>query len=255
MKRRFLILSLSLIIFFFFGRGTLCAEVKIGTAEGLIELSKNVSSGSLYKGTTVLLDADIDFSGSFSEQFGPIGYYNLYNDYKYLQGTFDGQGYTINGLAMNSSSEYVGLFGYSKGSTIRNVVLDSSCSVVSSYRGSNNVYIGGIIGEFYASRGPCLIENTVNMASVSFTGSTSSNLYLGGIVGEPSGTVKNCANYGSVTYSGKSICYAYIGGIAGYFTGNSSNIFIYIQNCLNHGTVTQWNYKKCPGHWRDFRIC
>ena len=222
------------------------AEHHISTAEDLIDFSKIVSSGTNCKGTTVFLDADIDFSGGLSEQFEPIG-----KGYDF-QGTFDGQGYTISNLAISSSSRYVGLFGLSRRTTIKSVVLDSSCSVVSSYSGSSSAYIGGIVGECDG----CLIENDVNMASVSFTGSSACTyLYLGGIVGEPSGTVKNCANYGSVTYSGKSICYAYIGGIAGYFTGNSSNIFIYIQNCLNHGTITQWNYKKCPGHWRDFRIC
>ena len=76
----------------------------------------------------MFLDADIDFSGGLSEQFEPIGTSNSNS----FQGTFDGQGHTISNLAMKSSSQYVGLFGRSKGA-IRNVVLDSSCSVVSSY--------------------------------------------------------------------------------------------------------------------------
>ena len=144
MKRRPLILSISLIIiFFFFGRGTLCAEVKIDSAEGLIELSNAVDSGNDYSGTTVFLYSDIDFSGGLSEQFEPIGYGS-----NYFQGTFDGQGHIINNIAVSSSSQYVGLFGYSNGgTTIRNIVLDSSCSAVSSYSDSSEVYIGRIIGE------------------------------------------------------------------------------------------------------------
>ena len=140
----------------------------------------------------------------------------------------------------SSSSQYVGLFGYSKDATIRNVVLDSSCSVVSSYSGSNFyivAYVGGITGGCY----DCEVENTVNMASVSFTESTGNNLYLGGIAGYLSAwskdvIVRNCANYGSVTHLG-TISYARIGGIAGESSGGSSSNKVFIQNCLNYGTI------------------
>ena len=152
-------------------------ELHIRDASDLIEFSKNVSLGTNYKGTTVFLDADIDFSGGLSEQFEPIG---MNSNSNYFQGTFNGQGHTINNLEIkSSSSQYVGLFGYSSGGTIKNVVLDSSCSVVSSCSDSSEAYVGGIVG--YCSY--CTIESTVNMASVSFTGNTSnSNLYLGGIM-------------------------------------------------------------------------
>ena len=212
-----------------FGEG----EFLIKNAYDLIQFSRNVSNRISYSGTTVFLDADIDFSGSLSEQFESIG-----KSYSYsFQGAFDGQGYTISNLAINSSFEYVGLFGYSSGATIRNAVLDSSCSVVSSYSGSDVVEVGGIIGECYR----CTVENNVNMASVAFTGNIKNyNLYFGGIVGYLYGpnkdtTVRNCANYGSVKQSGKASS-AYIGGIAGYSYGYSPNK-VFIQNCLNYGTI------------------
>ena len=47
-------------------------ECHIKNATGLIEFSKNVSSGTNYKGTTVFLGADINFSGGLSEQFEPL---------------------------------------------------------------------------------------------------------------------------------------------------------------------------------------
>ena len=211
-------------------------EHHIISASGLKQFSKDVNNGTTYYETTVFLDADIDFSGGLSEQFEPIGYWKSSSDNKPFQGTFDGQGHTISNLAINSSSQLAGLFGYSKGATIRNVVLDSSCSVVSSFSGSIIAYIGGIIG--YCSG--CTIENTVNMASVAFTGSTSSYLYIGGIAGDLYSSykdvnVRNCANYGSVTHSG-TIDYANIGGIVGGSGGSSSNK-VFIQNCLNYGTI------------------
>ena len=113
---------------------TLGAEIKISNVQGLIELSENVNSGTNYSGTTVLLDSDLDFSGGYSEQFSVIGY----NSNNYFNGVFDGQGHTISNLRVNSSSlEYIGLFGYSQGATIQNVVIDGSCSFMNSYSSSN----------------------------------------------------------------------------------------------------------------------
>ena len=104
------------------------ADFRISSASGFIGFSKAVNSGTSYKGTTVFLDNDIDFSGDgLSEQFEPIG-----KNSKYFQGTFDGQGYTISGLIINSSSKYVGLFEHARGVSIKNVVLGSSCGVNSS---------------------------------------------------------------------------------------------------------------------------
>ena len=124
------------VLFLLLGQGALSRNntYHITTANDLIQLSKNVSSGMGFEGTTVFLDADIDFSGGLSEQFEPIGINS-----NSLRGTFDGQGYTVNNFAMNSSLKHVGLFGYSSGAMIKNVVLGSSCTVVSSYSGTDLV--------------------------------------------------------------------------------------------------------------------
>ena len=220
--------------FAFLAGGAIGGELRIRSVDDFIQFRDNVDSGTNYYGTTVFLDSDIDFAG---KTFEPIGNYS-----NYFNGTFDGQGHVISNLAMTSSSIYVGLFGYSWGLTIRNVILDSSCSITSSY-GSGSVYIGGIIGHCDARNGPCTIENSANMGSVTFSGYVSSSYYLhlGGIAGYLSfydfdSTVKNCANYGDVTHSGKSkdSC---IGGIVGWSSNSSSNR-VYIYNSLNHGTIT-----------------
>ena len=188
---------------FTLGSGT---TIQISDVQRLIDLAANVSRGTSYSETTVFLDSDLDFTGKDLE---PIGS----STSKYFRGVFDGQGHVISSLSMISSSQLVGLFGYSRGLTIKNVILDSSCSIT-----STGGYVGGIIGECYASNGPCTIENSVNMGSVTFSGSigSSSSLYLGGVVGylSFSSTVKNCANYGDVTHSGTSYN-SNIGGIAG----------------------------------------
>ena len=148
---------------------------------------------------------------------------------------------------MTSSLRRVGLFGYSGGLTIKNVILDSSCSITNSFVGSFYAYIGGIIGYCYPNDGPCTIENSVNMGSVTFSGNVSGHfLYLGGIAGylyssyDHNSTMKNCANYGDVKHSGESY-YPYIGGVVGESEGYStttSSKRVYIYNSLNHGTIT-----------------
>ena len=126
------------LIFIFLVRAS-CESLLINTAEELIELSEIVNSGAArYFGTTVFLGADIDFSGNISGRFKPIG-----KDCYDFQGMFDGQGHTVSNLEVCSSSlNQVGLFGHSSGVIIRNVILDSSCSVVSSYNGSDWAYVG-----------------------------------------------------------------------------------------------------------------
>ena len=226
--------------FLFFCASTVSGyTVTISSASGLTQFSNNVNSGSTYYGTTVLLDADVDLSGYF---FYPIGKTTSY----YFRGTFDGQGYTISNLRISSSYQFMGLFGYTRGSTTRNVVLDSSCYVSSSYSSSNDHgYVGGVVSWCYSYSNPCLIENCVNMASVYYSGYTYSSsrsgyLYIGGIVGLLSYSnyylsVNNCANYASTTSSGRSE-YTYVGGIVGYCSGSS--YYCYVQNCLNYGSIS-----------------
>ena len=209
------------------------AEVRIKTVNEFANFKNNVNKGTTYEGTTVFLDSDIDFTGKI---FEPIGK----DWYNYFLGVFDGQGHVISNLKMSTSSQYVGLFGYSGGLTIKNVILDSSCSITSSYS-SDSAHVGGIIGYCYTSNGPCTFENNVNIGSVTFSGNIRYSLWLGGIAGDLDSddydsTVKNCANYGDVTYAGTSY-YSYIGGIVGESYGYSSDR-VYIYNCINYGTIS-----------------
>ena len=114
-------------------------ELRINSANDLIDFSSNANNGANYSGTTVYLDSDIVFDSSLSQDFEPIGS----NETNYFQGTFDGQGHTISGLALNSSFEYTGFFGYTNGAAINNVVMDESCAFTSLSSFSSS-YIGSI---------------------------------------------------------------------------------------------------------------
>ena len=227
---------------------TLHAQLILGTvkiiynASELVDFSKDVNSGERYTGTTVLLDADINFTEELSQTFEPIGK-DISN---YFVGTFDGQGHTISNLKLESTSEGIGLFGYSFGSTIRNTVIDETCLISNSYSNSKlSVYIAGVMGYCFSQKEACNVENNVNVASVTFNGKNKDiTLRLGGIAGYiftgPYGAwISNCANYGPITCSSE-VQTLYIGGIVGESsTGYSTtkNTVIHINNVLNYGAI------------------
>ena len=160
----------------------------------------------------------------------------------YFQGVFDGQGHTISGLSITSTSEYACLFGYSTGMSVKNVVLDESCSIVGSFSSSEGyTYVAGFVGHCTATTESCNIENNVNLGSVTFDG-VNENLNLGGIASQLSSsasytsTVRNCVNYGPLTHSGTNNFVSNIGGIVGAF--DETEYSKYVQNCANYGTIT-----------------
>ena len=207
-------------------------ERRIKTPADFISFANDVANGSNYKGSTVLLDSDI----TFSESISPIG--NLMPGF-HFQGTFDGQGHTISNLTVVSSSpQYVGLFGYSDALAFMNVVLDSTCSVTSSYPYAY-AHAGGIIGRVYATLAYFKFENIVSMGSVLYAGNSTKIAYVGGLIGGLSSGraysyVKNCANYGPVTSSGPGGV-VYVGGIFGFTESYFKKV---VQNCFNYGTIT-----------------
>ena len=218
-----------------------CNAHNVNSGANLGDFRNEVNSGTTFKGTTVFLTSDISLSGTFS----PIGYWNSESDNHDFKGVFDGQGYVISNLKVEGSgSNYAGLFGWSDGTTIRNVVLDSTCTIKSDHYNDNSfIYAGGIIA-YCGNSGPCKIENCVNMASISYSlTSINSNVMLGGIAGtlaassSASVIVKNCGNYGRIIHSGSNgDGWSAVGGIVGYIHLTSTKK---IQNCLNYGSISQ----------------
>ena len=200
--------------------------LRINTTEDLIVFSKNVNMGTTYIGTTVLLDSDMAFSPSTSQQFAPIG-----NTSIYFRGTFDGQGHSITNLALVSNYRHVGLFGCSYGAVFRNVVIDGSCSMT-----SRDCLLDTDLGGLSSYCTSCTIENSVNMATLIFTQNVR-NFRMGGFIGRGfnDNIIKNCVNFGSLIQYGTTV-YSNIGGIAGLFLYEISGLSI--QNCANYGQIT-----------------
>ncbi len=187
------------------GSGTKGDPYKIATAEELWDFAKLVNGGETDANTRAELTDDIDLSEICGENIGgqsvswtPIGNSSS-NPYS---GTFDGNGKTISGLYINSSSDnYQGLFGY-VGSSGKVQNLSVSGSV------SGGMYVGGVVG--YNNSGT--VENCHNIGEIS------GSYYVGGVVGyNNSGSVENCYNTGAVNSSGNNV-----GGVVGVNIGSGS---------------------------------
>ena len=225
------------------GAGTATDPYLISTADELAWLAQEVNAG---RGASynAVLGNDIDLK---DKEWTPIGKNSSYA----YKDTFDGGGYTISGLKIDSTAQYQALFGYVKGGTIKNLTVVGSVT-------SSNKYTAGIVA--YGS--PVTVKSCTNKVSVTATekgyaagvvasASTNSEVmgctnigaiigcgdFVGGIVGAGSGikTISNCFNHGSVTNNGKPSGYAYCtGGIAGNVSSSSSTVI----RCGNTGAVT-----------------
>ena len=223
-------------------------NVFLHNASDLVSFSSDVNSEKDYTGTTVLLDADIDFSG-YSDVFVPIGKYSNDNSLAF-KGVFDGQGHKISNLEMNSSSlDNVGFFGYSYGASIKNIIFDSSCSFTSTASGGDVATLGPI-SLFKGGDESYTIENIVNMAKITFTGQSTNFIIAGGIIGKLTSLsiVKSCANYGNITVSEGFINNIYIGGIAGEIIGEKE-MNISILHCINYGFITNEKRETRRSFW------
>ncbi|MFR9585326.1 MAG: hypothetical protein SNI20_04285, partial [Rikenellaceae bacterium] len=176
----------------------------ISTKEELIAFQESVNSGNVDINAVLL--ADIDLNG---EEWIPIG-----TSETAYSGTFNGGGYTINNLTINSTNDYQGLFGYINGGSISNLIIENSQVQGGSYTGAICGYSSGTISS-------CGIVD----GSVSGSG-----FYVGGVVGYTSSSLTSCYNTGSV--SGSSSVGGVVGG-AWSFSPSSSLVA-----CYNTGSVS-----------------
>ena len=129
--------------------------IRISDVGDFAQFKDNVNNRTSYSGTTVFLDSGLSLAGKTVE---PIG-----TGLSISPAFFCGPGHATSNIKMTSSLENVEFFGYSREPTIRNLILNSSCSITSTYDVFVNAYVGGIIEYCYTNDGPCIIENSVNM--------------------------------------------------------------------------------------------
>lgn len=189
------------------------------TAVSVIEIRELIDFISVRDnlGGTFRLVSDIEMSQS--ESWIPIG-----TSLKPFVGNFDGQGYTIGDLFIESASSYLGLFGYISGATLENINLENveinggsnvgglvgyintstitNCSVAGNVDG-NGINVGGLVG--YA--GYTAITNCSTEVAVHGQGNSA-----GSLIGHAYKTsITNCSAVGSVRGEGSRV-----GGLIGY---------------------------------------
>jgi len=196
------------------GSGTSASPYMITTCTQLQEM--NNAKSSYYK-----LANNIDCSATTTWNSG-YGFLPVGIGSSAFTGTFDGDGKTISGLYINRTSsssgaanygQYVGLFGYTSGATVKNVGLVSVN--ISGY-----YLVAGIVGQTYGTS----ISNSYVTGSVSGV-----NNYVGGLVGESCYSSSVTTSYSNANISGAS----YVGGLVGDNYASST-----ISNSYARGTVT-----------------
>lgn len=205
------------------GEGSEYNPFRISTAKDLAQLAANVNAG--YNSDKYFsLTKNINLN---EKEWTPIG--SSYE--KSFKGTFDGNGYSVTGLSINSKQQYLGFFGDIEQGTVKN--LNVTGNIISDFYNNGYGCVGGIAGTAYASY----------IIGCSYSGSVTSinyNTRTGGICGSVSGYVIGCYNTGKVESTDKNS--AYCGGIAGT-TGSNSGII----GCYNTGNVTGTNGTKVGG--------
>ena len=191
----------------------------------LTDLAASVASGQTYEGKNILLMNDLTFIpvAEGESNYTPIG--NSANKFK---GLFNGKAHTISGIVVNTSEQYVGVFGYiGTSGEVKNLTLTSS-HITGGWQ------TGGIAGQNDGTVENCHVAEDVTLQL--YHENNSLNQILGGIAGWNSGTIAGCTNMADLDVVG----YREIGGIAGYSNRN-------IMDCLFFGNITVSECKEQVG--------
>ena len=171
--------------------GSIYNPYKIANESDLRDLAAKVNSGEDVTGQYYEQTADITITGG---DWTPIG-----TNENAFNGNYDGGGFTISGINIDSTNDYQGLFGSVRGTSnekrgfIQNIVLTNS-----SIKGGS--YIGGIAGRLGFGH----VKNCHVRSSVKVT--TTSGQRVGGIVGYfNGGKVSGCTSMAQVAKEGTNV--------------------------------------------------
>ena len=165
--------------------------ITIYSGEGLKVAADVVNSGDT--DLNIILDNDIDLSDI---DWTPIG-----TESRPYTGTFDGGTYTITGLTVNQTRNYVGLIGcIGSNGTVKNVKLENVNITGDGY------FVGGVAGTNYGTIENCSVDGTL----------TNNRHYLGGVVGNNYGSIIGCSSSGTITGTSPNV-----GGIGGQSVGGT----------------------------------
>ena len=191
-------------------------------------LASNVNSGvSDYENKYFKQTANLTYDGT-ENNYTPIG-----KSSHYFRGHYDGGGYTISGININSTGNDIGVFGYVYfPGTVENVTLANS-----TIKGFTDV--GGIIGYLYGDQYNPDVSNCRVESDVTIGAGTSSAPNHGGIVGRMRcGIISGCFSAATITDNELSNCKDF-GGIVGYLESVT-----HVKDCLFTGSIVTTSSQK-----------
>ncbi len=199
----------------------------IYNVDGLKAMSSNLSG-------KYILMSDIDLTGTIWDVIGTSSSSSFI-------GTLDGNNYTISNLNIESNNQYVGMFGYTKGAAIKNLIVEN-ITVKSTYSDSSNGYVGGLVGY---TTGTSSVKTTIENVGVTGT-SKIENSTEGSNIISMGGLVGYAYNYTDITnsYSNAEVVGStksgtlHVGGLVGYNVGYSSSNKNTLTNVYSTGNVT-----------------
>ena len=211
------------------------------------DLKYFMSLNDSFSGKTVYLGADIDWNDVDSIEelmalespnvwtpFGVIANESSYYPLVF-QGTFDGQGHSINGLYMEATGNNIGFFGRLTKATVKNVSFTNGYMHTT---GTADKLIGFVAG---GASNTCTFEN-VSVNAHQIHNSTSAESRIGGMVGYLSSaatsTFTNCIVSGKIEAKSAQV----VGGIVGanhveYKNSKINNGTVTMTDCINYATV------------------
>lgn len=208
-------------------------NVEISSSDGLVWLISTVNglngcAPDDFEGRIVRLNEDIDFGETgYDYNFSPIGTRETP-----FSGTFDGNGHKIHNLRLwfsgydNQSYDFdMGVFGYIRHATVKNVTVDSTCRISSSCS-QEDFYRGGFVG---FSDSLSVVENChIRCPRTSY--------YHGGsLVGmNRNSTVRNCS-FGGRNYSAAPLIVG--GGLVSHNRSEGGYADAVVENCYFHGWI------------------
>ncbi len=155
---------------------------------------------------------DIDFSGVKTYIVGD-------NTSNAFAKSFDGSGYALKNVNINSSNQYVGIFGVVQNSYIRNLNIQGLKIASTGY----DAYVGGIVGQNIVNSYTGFENVTVHDLVIN----TAVNTKVGGIIGWGNGSGgNNTINFTNVAINNISIVAkegSYVGGIGRQIDGGNFN--------------------------------
>ena len=182
------------------------------------------AAGGNHSGAKLMNDIDFYNIENLHSPIGP-------NEQNKFNSTFDGQGYSIKNMIIERPTESnVGFFGWLRGNnaptTVKNLVIDGSCSI----HGYNRV--GGITGTYQNGGSIITIENVINQATVTAEHQDAGGIFGGHQAGNPTIIIRNVLNTGTITAKNE---HPYAGAICCYLGVDAATSVI--ENFVNLGTI------------------